>query len=283
MAQAMADGPDDEVHEVSRVLSRLVARGHTLAELERLLQLSSGYLSKVRHHRARPSPQLVALLLLLETNPTPTGATLRQLGRGTPGQPKRVVVEATPPPVAGAARAVLLALVPELERRRVPWALGGAVALEALGLPRETTDVDIYVDDAHRPSLRLFRDAGMALAHFSDEVVAAYPVAGGENDRIDIIFPSAEPARSALRHPERRSLQGLSVPVLPAVSLAALKLMARRPKEHADALRLLDAGLASRLEVRALLMRLARRPVRDRWRAAELDAVGALRRLEAAG
>lgn len=266
-----------------RLLQRLLARGHTLSGLEVLLHLSPGYLSKLRHHRARPSAQLLALLALLESNPTTTSAALRAATDSAPPARRR---RAEAPAVAwlggGAAVPTLLGLAPELDRRGVAWAIGGAIALEALGVPRETTDVDIFVDDRHRSALNAFRGAGLGIAHFGDELAAAYPVAGGENDRIDIIFPTLEPAASALRHAERRVLRGVDVPVLPVLALAAMKLMSARIKEHADALRLIDAGLISRRAVRAELTRLAKLGVRgDAWPGCRFDAAAALRRLEA--
>ncbi|MCC7071184.1 MAG: hypothetical protein IT383_07675 [Deltaproteobacteria bacterium] len=263
-----------------RLLTRLMARGHTLTELEGLLHLSPGYLSKLRHERARPSAQLLALLALLESNPATTMGALRAVGRRARG-----AAGATPVTVTGggAALPALLALVPELERRGVPWALTGAVALEAHGLPRETRDVDLYVDDRHRAVLNVFRDAGLGIAHFSDELAAAYPHGNGEDDRIDLIFPRMEPAATMLHRAVRRTLRGVSVPVLPALALTAIKLMSARAKEHADALRLLDAGLTTRRALRAELARLAKGDERgDRWARRHFDPVSALKRLEAA-
>ncbi|OGQ24816.1 MAG: hypothetical protein A2138_18410 [Deltaproteobacteria bacterium RBG_16_71_12] len=176
----------------------------------------------------------------------------------------------------------LLDLAPVLDRRGVPWAIGGATALEALGLPRETTDVDVFIDDQHRSALNAFRGAGLAIAHFSDDVAAAYPAGGGENDRIDIIFPAIEPAMSGLFHAERRRLRGVEVPVLPVLALAAMKLMSARAREHADALRLIDARLTSRRAVRSELKRLVKLdPVGDGWARRRFDPAAALRRLEA--
>lgn len=51
------------------LIETLTARGDTLAGLERLLQLSPGYLSKVRRGRVTPSAQLVALLRVLVQHP----------------------------------------------------------------------------------------------------------------------------------------------------------------------------------------------------------------------
>ncbi|MBI1946547.1 MAG: hypothetical protein HYS27_12670 [Deltaproteobacteria bacterium] len=266
-----------------RLLQRLLARGHTLSELEALLRLSPGYLSKVRHRRARPSAQLLALLALLESNATTTAAALRLTGsRAAAPRPRRGGAAPSAPVGGGAALPALLALAPELDRRGVPWAIGGATALEALGIPRETTDVDVFIDDGHRSALNAFRGAGLGIAHFGDEIAAAYPTAGGENDRIDIIFPTLEPAASALLHAERRLLRGVEVPVLPALALAAMKLMSVRAKEHSDALRLIDAGLTTRRAVRAELRRLRRLGAGgDPWTRRRFDAVAALGRLEA--
>ncbi len=268
----------------SLLLSRLLARGHTFVELEGLLHLSPGYLSKLRNQRAQPSAQLLALLALLESSPAITVAALRSVAGAAPGARRHRTAPAAPAPAgSGAALPALLELAPELDRRGIPWALGGAVALEALGIPRETRDVDIFIDDEFRTALKVFREAGMGIAHFTDELAAAYPRSGGENDRIDVIFPRLEPAVTALRHAERHLLRGVAVPVLPALALAAMKLMSARAKEHSDALRLIDTGLTTRRAVRSELARLAALKVaRDRWARRHFDPDAALHRLDGA-
>ena len=57
-------------------IEALVARGHSVTSLECALGLSAGYLSKVRHHAVRPSPQLAALLEVALVHPE-TLATIR--------------------------------------------------------------------------------------------------------------------------------------------------------------------------------------------------------------
>lgn len=66
------------------LVEQLVSRGDTLAGLERLLQLSPGYLSKVRRGRVTASAQLIALLRVLARHPevretlrAPVGTTAR--------------------------------------------------------------------------------------------------------------------------------------------------------------------------------------------------------------
>ncbi len=73
------------------LVEQLVSRGDTLAGLERLLQLSPGYLSKVRRGRVTASAQLIALLRVLARHPevretlrAPVGTTARALEAALP-------------------------------------------------------------------------------------------------------------------------------------------------------------------------------------------------------
>jgi hypothetical protein len=76
------------------LVEQLVSRGDSLAGLERLLQLSPGYLSKVRRGRVTASAQLVALLRVLARHPevratlqAPPTAARRLRARPTPSVP----------------------------------------------------------------------------------------------------------------------------------------------------------------------------------------------------
>lgn len=70
------------------LLRALVARGETLAGLERLLSLSTGYLSKVNRQRVVPSPQLVSLLQLLVQHPE-VRRTLARPQEASAGKPAK--------------------------------------------------------------------------------------------------------------------------------------------------------------------------------------------------
>lgn len=92
------------------LVEQLVSRGDTLAGLERLLQLSPGYLSKVRRGRVTASAQLVALLRVLARHPE-VRATL-----GVPSLPAARPLRVRPTPSVPATF---------LRRLTRGWAAGG--------------------------------------------------------------------------------------------------------------------------------------------------------------
>ncbi len=143
-----------------------------------------------------------------------------------------------------AAEAGLL-LASALESDSVPYAIGGALALGAHGVPRGTLDVDVNVfvaDDELPRVIRCLRDLGVQI----DESAA---IARAKRDgmfvgnwagmRIDVFVPSipfseeAGRTRVQLSDPDGESLWFLSVE-----ALSIFKLLFFRPKDLADLERL---------------------------------------------
>jgi hypothetical protein len=138
-----------------------------------------------------------------------------------------------------------LAIAHALERAGVPYALGGALALGAHGVPRGTLDVDVnvFVDEAGLPfvlqqleGLGIELDVEAAIARAKRDGMCVGRWAGM---RIDLFIPSipfsheAGRTRVLLTEPS-----GDSVWFLAAEAITIFKLLFFRPKDLADLERL---------------------------------------------
>jgi len=149
------------------------------------------------------------------------------------------------PPLASLTDAVA-ALIDSLERARLPYAVGGALAYSAWAEPRATRDVDLNVWLPPERLDELFAAldaAGVALDR--DEARRAAAERGmfvgrhGEY-RVDVFVPSVPFYDEALRRRVRLRIAGRDSWVLSAETLAVFKLLFFRPKDLADVGRLLQ-------------------------------------------
>ncbi len=145
-----------------------------------------------------------------------------------------------------------LRLAHALQLDGIPYALGGALALGAHGVPRGTLDVDlnVFVDEAEVPRvIACLKRAGV-------EVEESAAIAQARRDgmfvgnwagmRIDVFIPSIPFSHEAGRsRVELRDADGMSVWFLSAEALAVFKLLFNRPKDRADLERLLAIQGAS--------------------------------------
>jgi hypothetical protein len=174
---------DDTPH----LVEQLVARGDTLASLERLLQLSPGYLSKVRRRRVTASAQLLALLRVLLKHPE-VRATLR------PGQERPGLRGSARVPRSAARSRGLAAFLRGLTRS---WAAGGVrfhpvddlllVGLK-VALPSElerSTRFLVHPDDRH--ALVAARDLAATVAMASSRAAIVTPP--GSSESLLVVFP----------------------------------------------------------------------------------------------
>lgn len=253
---------------LSAVLARLAERGYAQHDLERVLGLSPGYLSKLRHEKVTASFQLDALLRLVDEAPKSTLASVARLAGLTAPRPARrqPLVLARPrsstPSLRNPRSAVLLvSLAPLFAKHRVRWALTGARALGAYGLHRATVDVDILVHTDDRHALAIMRERGHELGFFSAEHVFCFPSRRKDpNDKLDIHFPRLPPLDEAVLQPELRRVFGAVLPVVRPLPLTAWKLMSATAKDQADAAALISCGFASRAAVAELLRSLLAGP-----------------------
>lgn len=253
---------------LSAVLARLAERGYAQRDLESVLGLSPGYLSKLRHEKVTPSFQLEALLRLVDEAPKSTLASVARLAGLTSPRPARRQPSATATPRGPApsvrdprSAALLVSLAPLFAQHHVRWALTGARALGAYGLHRATVDVDILIHTDDRQALAIMRERGHELGFFSDEHVFCFPPRRKDpNDKLDIHFPRLPPLHEAVLQPELRSVFGAHLPVVAPLPLAAWKLMSTTAKDQADAAALISCGFVSRAAVAELLRSLLAGP-----------------------
>lgn len=138
-----------------------------------------------------------------------------------------------------------LAIARALAAEGLPYALGGALALGAHGVPRGTLDVDVnvFVRDAEVPRvIRCLRDLGVELEETAAIARAARDgmfVGSWAGMRIDVFVPSIPFSHEAGRtRVELTDPDGESVWFLSAEALAVFKLLFFRPKDIADLERL---------------------------------------------
>ncbi len=242
-----------------RDIARITRRGVTAADLERALGLSAGYLSKVRHGAVKPGAQLEILLGLLARHPT----LAAELGLRASSSRRRRAAAAPAradrrrrPAGDGDRRAweLVRSLAGGLDDAGVRWAIGGAMALAAHGVRRPTVDVDLFIADADRRALELFREAGAAVGKLSSTSFLVFPEgARSPLDHVDVVFPLFEPLCSAVERPVRRALDGATLPFLDAVDLCAAKLAGRGAHDEADARALLASGAVDADAVRDMI------------------------------
>ncbi len=165
------------------LLETLAARGDTLAGLERLLQLSPGYLSKVRCGRVTPSQQLAALLGVLVKHPE-VRTTLISSGGLEPG-------EAPVPAGEGVSQSAFLSrLTAAWTARQVRFHGVDDLLLRALGVrPPRGLDPSlrflVHPDDRHALAEARVLQATVAMA--SSHAAMCTPL--GSDVSIVVVFP----------------------------------------------------------------------------------------------
>ena len=147
----------------------------------------------------------------------------------------------------------LFELSSELGLSGTRWAIGGAVAMAAHGLERETKDLDIFVHDSDRRVLQIFRDhdapSGMLSESHARVTVPECP----RGEHLDVVFPTFDLLEDAISRAKLLNVAGRLFPVLTALDLATCKAMSESPKDGRDLETLLAAGTVQPNEVKAVL------------------------------
>ena len=145
--------------------------------------------------------------------------------------------------------------------KRIPFAIGGGIAVNVHGYERETKDVDAFFrnEDRYRV-LRTMREAGFEIDDpYSPYIYFAFPPnAKSVRYRVDLMFPQDDPEISAVEMPERVRRWGLTFPVFSAELLALTKFVSERPGDRRDFLKLYELGGFDVKEARRLLRHIDR-------------------------
>ncbi len=206
-------------------------------------------------------------------------------------QPEDGSSQAPSEPVGNRAEAALWRAAEDLDRRQLPWALVGGLAVSARADPRFTRDVDVAVavpgDRAAEELVRgLMGDGYQVLSSVEQDAVGrlattrlASPVA---NDVVvDVLFASSGIEPEIVQSAEvLEVLPGLTVPVARTGHLIAVKLLARddqsRPQDLADLNALRDVATPADFELAVSAVQLItdRGFHRDRDLLAAFEALG---------
>jgi hypothetical protein len=159
------------------------------------------------------------------------------------------------------AAAVARRLADALEKRGVPYAIGGAIAYGYYGAARGTKDVDINLfvgPDQARPGLEALSDAGVQLD--AEQAIQRGRERGDAVGhlglvRVDIFFNSIELHERASERTRTVMLLGRPLQILSPEDTVILKAFFNRGKDWVDIERLLarQASTLDRAEIRRWL------------------------------
>ena len=132
--------------------------------------------------------------------------------------------------------AILKSVVRALHRSRVPYAIGGAVAMGFHGFARYTADLDLFARTEDRFAVfQSLRKAGLVVEEVVDPWLYSARLPGETEVRVDILFPEDALERRAIRDPDLVTVERLKgVRIFPANLLAAAKFRSDRPKDASD-------------------------------------------------
>jgi hypothetical protein len=128
-----------------------------------------------------------------------------------------------------------------LKRAKVPYAVIGAAALAARGLPRMTRDLDLAVmtEDAFS-ALAALRQAGFRSVtpiRQGEEPEAMY-VLRSEGSEVDLLVAAGEPEATVIAEATATSLFGTTVPVATLEHLVLMYLYSNQPRHLGDLARI---------------------------------------------
>ncbi|MBI3178079.1 MAG: hypothetical protein HYZ27_00360 [Deltaproteobacteria bacterium] len=130
-----------------------------------------------------------------------------------------------------------------LNSAHVPYAVVGATALAARGLPRMTRDLDIVVviDDAHA-ALRALGKAGfkptVRLPAPDEEPEAMYVLHDSQGNEVDLLVASAEPESTVVTEATKTTVFGVNAPVATLEHLVLMYLYSNQVRHWGDLARI---------------------------------------------
>jgi hypothetical protein len=168
---------------------------------------------------------------------------------------------------AKTAAQVARTIADALERRKIPYAIGGAIALGFYAPPRATLDVDVNIfvsaGPAFAKALGTLKDSGFVAENDPAMLLRQAREEGQfrgrlEGIRVDVFVPTVPFYKELKRRIRNAILLGRPIKILSPEDLLVLKLMFFRRKDLADAEAVLrDQGTAlDRMKVRDRLVKL---------------------------
>ncbi|MBL8923703.1 MAG: hypothetical protein JNJ54_32915 [Myxococcaceae bacterium] len=135
-----------------------------------------------------------------------------------------------------------------LDAARMPYAIGGALALGVHGVSRSTQDVDVFI----RPEqldrlLQVLTENGVAVDHAkarAEGLTEGVFFTWAGTTRIDVFLPSIDLSWEALRTRVSIAIQGQATWFLSPELLSCFKLLFFRPKDLLDLERLVATSAA---------------------------------------
>lgn len=106
------------------------------------------------------------------------------------------------------------------------YAIGGAVGMAVYGYARQTSDVDLFIDDSARTAVLVaLKRRGFRVTPIFDGLhyVAQWPDEQDPDARIDVLVPFDDPDWSAVAAPDQAEMNGLVFQVFPAELLVLSK------------------------------------------------------------
>jgi len=137
--------------------------------------------------------------------------------------------------------------------------VGGGLAVCAWGYRRETADVDAFFHEGDRAavlrSLHSLLPESFVLEKLDRSHYVVVPEGNSPDERIDLLFASGDPEKSAIEMSVTRKYRGVDTPVFPADMLVACKFLADRGeiKDILDVHELLERGACTVSEVQQRL------------------------------
>ncbi|MCC6997112.1 MAG: nucleotidyl transferase AbiEii/AbiGii toxin family protein [Deltaproteobacteria bacterium] len=141
----------------------------------------------------------------------------------------------------------LAALAAVLRAERCPWYLFGAQAVLCYGRPRLTSDVDATISPRDVPKLLKalgragFRVAVPGFEQHLNETRVMPMLHGPTKVPVDLVLAGPGLEQQFLARAQRRRIGRISVPVISAADLVAVKVLAGRAKDLDDVAGILEA------------------------------------------
>jgi len=145
-----------------------------------------------------------------------------------------------------------------VSKKRIRGAFAGALALNAHGVQRSTADVDFRVHPEHRDRLIEGLLATMSIQQDYDTMIIL--AHGRSRVEVDVLVAFDPVSLAACSAPEKTKVAGRVVPVVSALSLAAMKTVAAvdspaiEAKQRADLVAMVREGLVEVNPVARLLV-----------------------------